>query len=189
MTEILTSRLHLIEPFDPILNQVADEVAPAEVGSQPIQRVIDRMLQLAAGKGHAKEDSRQMVGLAAVQLGVGKRIISIDIDADGSNKHQNLMVIVNPVITKRSADTVDRKSTRLNSSHLVISYAVFCLKKNRMLQAAKDDAGKWLVRLSPTGRGLLGLGDAPSAPPAYPQTLMVQPNLEIIAYRHGFTPA
>src|SRR5256885_3654767 len=26
-------------------------------------------------------------------------------------------------------DTSDRKSTRLNSSHLVISYAVFCLKK------------------------------------------------------------
>src|SRR5256885_13071700 len=26
-------------------------------------------------------------------------------------------------------DTEDRKSTRLNSSHLVISYAVFCLKK------------------------------------------------------------
>src|SRR5256885_9783046 len=25
--------------------------------------------------------------------------------------------------------TTDRKSTRLNSSHLVISYAVFCLKK------------------------------------------------------------
>src|SRR5688500_19149039 len=27
------------------------------------------------------------------------------------------------------SDTPDRKSTRLNSSHLVISYAVFCLKK------------------------------------------------------------
>src|SRR5256885_9633979 len=27
------------------------------------------------------------------------------------------------------ADCQDRKSTRLNSSHLVISYAVFCLKK------------------------------------------------------------
>src|SRR5205807_7519811 len=26
-------------------------------------------------------------------------------------------------------DTLDRKSTRLNSCHLVISYAVFCLKK------------------------------------------------------------
>src|SRR2546426_7693020 len=28
-----------------------------------------------------------------------------------------------------SAPGIDRKSTRLNSSHLVISYAVFCLKK------------------------------------------------------------
>src|SRR5205807_9011345 len=27
---------------------------------------------------------------------------------------------------------VDRKSTRLNSSHLVISYAVFCLKKKKI---------------------------------------------------------
>src|SRR5436190_4085862 len=28
----------------------------------------------------------------------------------------------------------DRKSTRLNSSHTVISYAVFCLKKKKALQ-------------------------------------------------------
>src|SRR2546426_2445499 len=28
-------------------------------------------------------------------------------------------------------DVEDRKSTRLNSSHLVISYAVFCLKKKK----------------------------------------------------------
>src|SRR2546426_654065 len=30
---------------------------------------------------------------------------------------------------QRSFRVLDRKSTRLNSSHLVISYAVFCLKK------------------------------------------------------------
>src|SRR5690625_7088858 len=29
------------------------------------------------------------------------------------------------------ADGRDRKSTRLNSSHVAISYAVFCLKKNK----------------------------------------------------------
>src|SRR5256885_7339308 len=29
------------------------------------------------------------------------------------------------------AGSLDRKSTRLNSSHLVISYAVFCLKKKK----------------------------------------------------------
>src|SRR5437870_10571194 len=30
-----------------------------------------------------------------------------------------------------SGDSVDRKSTRLNSSHVAISYAVFCLKKKK----------------------------------------------------------
>src|SRR5256885_6150796 len=30
-----------------------------------------------------------------------------------------------------NGDARDRKSTRLNSSHLVISYAVFCLKKKK----------------------------------------------------------
>src|SRR5256885_7154680 len=29
---------------------------------------------------------------------------------------------------------IDRKSTRLNSSHLVISYAVFCLKKKKNIE-------------------------------------------------------
>src|SRR2546426_6014076 len=32
-------------------------------------------------------------------------------------------------------DLPDRKSTRLNSSHLVISYAVFCLKKKTQIYA------------------------------------------------------
>src|SRR5256885_12397532 len=39
-------------------------------------------------------------------------------------------------------DEVDRKSTRLNSSHLVISYAVFCLKKK------KDTHIETTIRLS-----------------------------------------
>src|SRR6266446_7813562 len=33
--------------------------------------------------------------------------------------------------THQVAGAADRKSTRLNSSHLVISYAVFCLKKKK----------------------------------------------------------
>src|SRR5256885_12523446 len=34
-------------------------------------------------------------------------------------------------VERRHVEGRDRKSTRLNSSHLVISYAVFCLKKKR----------------------------------------------------------
>src|SRR2546426_12312834 len=33
----------------------------------------------------------------------------------------------------RDSTVRDRKSTRLNSSHLVISYAVFCLKKKKKI--------------------------------------------------------
>src|SRR5256885_12883652 len=33
---------------------------------------------------------------------------------------------------------LDRKSTRLNSSHLVISYAVFCLKKKKNYESMVD---------------------------------------------------
>src|SRR5258708_8976015 len=33
----------------------------------------------------------------------------------------------------------DRKSTRLNSSHQIISYAVFCLKKKKQIRTEKED--------------------------------------------------
>src|SRR5260221_10967170 len=41
---------------------------------------------------------------------------------------------------QRAADLGDRKSTRLNSSHTVISYAVFCLKKKKRQIAAQLSA-------------------------------------------------
>src|SRR5256885_8653906 len=40
-----------------------------------------------------------------------------------------------------ACDRADRKSTRLNSSHLVISYAVFCLKKKKTAYASIKSLG------------------------------------------------
>src|SRR3990167_4483745 len=40
-----------------------------------------------------------------------------------------IFCIPNQIIDAVAAEKVDRKSTRLNSSHSQISYAVFCLKK------------------------------------------------------------
>src|SRR5437773_3874477 len=37
---------------------------------------------------------------------------------------------------QRRHDRLDRKSTRLNSSHITISYAVFCLKKKKKQRKA-----------------------------------------------------
>src|ERR1022692_2564971 len=54
-----------------------------------------------------------------------------------------------PVRTCRtSGSTIDRKSTRLNSSHLVISYAVFCLKKKKVIPAkGRRQAGSYCLRI------------------------------------------
>jgi hypothetical protein len=59
----------------------------------------------------------------------------------------------------------------------------------RLVQAARPEGQGWHVRLTALARWLLGVGDPPPAGPAFPQTLLVQPNLEIIAYRQGLTPS
>src|SRR5437773_4065840 len=45
-------------------------------------------------------------------------------------------VVLNRPIGKR-----DRKSTRLNSSHITISYAVFCLKKKKLKHQTHEFKG------------------------------------------------
>src|SRR3712207_7980920 len=45
---------------------------------------------------------------------------------------QNLELAVRVLAARGDVQTLDRKSTRLNSSHANISYAVFCLKKKKV---------------------------------------------------------
>src|SRR5258708_30600030 len=53
------------------------------------------------------------------------------VDADGC---QELADERNEIgVGRPRAETTDRKSTRLNSSHQIISYAVFCLKKKKYI--------------------------------------------------------
>src|SRR2546426_5094502 len=68
-----------------------------------------------------------------------------DIQSEGSlNLGDNAVVKgnlnVNTVVMRGKVNgiDVDRKSTRLNSSHLAISYAVFCLKKKRSLPTSSN---------------------------------------------------
>src|SRR3712207_7140605 len=60
-----------------------------------------------------------------------------DLEAQGSGRGDHLQVEVEIEAEPLEGDgaqgpaAVDRKSTRLNSSHANISYAVFCLKKKK----------------------------------------------------------
>src|SRR2546422_4400508 len=54
-------------------------------------------------------------------------------------------------------DSQDRKSTRLNSSHGYISYAVFCLKKKKHRTSEHDVSSREsAVRIGPIARTLEG---------------------------------
>src|SRR2546427_5660784 len=46
---------------------------------------------------------------------------------------------------------IDRKSTRLNSSHSQISYAVFCLKKKKIASCVATVAGLRLIAVAAGG--------------------------------------
>src|SRR5690349_23981526 len=51
--------------------------------------------------------------------------------ADIGRKDRHQWTRLWPRLSNRSTPRSDRKSTRLNSSHVEISYAVFCLKKKK----------------------------------------------------------
>src|SRR5690349_22979342 len=79
-------------------------------------------------------DLRQEVHNAARRARVASRVLALlptvakdqalRSAADAIAAHSDLILSAN------AEDLEDRKSTRLNSSHVEISYAVFCLNKN-----------------------------------------------------------
>src|SRR2546426_3627577 len=73
------------------------------------------------------------IGLLVVPaaLGWSGRGADAHVDGDGVRVRRSGGAARVPRGHRGDATGEDRKSTRLNSSHLVISYAVFCLKKKK----------------------------------------------------------
>src|SRR2546426_4498097 len=57
--------------------------------------------------------------------------------AEARGLHRAHLQRATQLVDHQRRQRLDRKSTRLNSSHLVISYAVFCLKKKNKLPPAR----------------------------------------------------
>src|SRR5207244_8047659 len=98
----------------------------------PLQRVV-RVLALRVLLDHLPEGGEGLAGGARGALReVGaeevldqiRRALEVDQPLD-------VISIVDARMSGILASTIDRKSTRLNSSHQIISYAVFCLKKKK----------------------------------------------------------
>src|SRR3712207_7521505 len=75
---------------------------------------------------------RSVTGLAVGPVAPAQTRIPTGSGQRGPLRAQPLRLQCDRVGDRRAPDRADRKSTRLNSSHANISYAVFCLKKNIM---------------------------------------------------------
>src|SRR5690554_6029151 len=96
------------------------------------ERIGDRILQLQAGGGAAAAEKRQPVAEQNRHGGQGQSV-----EQAMAQEAADQMGIVHVAVMK------DRKSTRLNSSHVRISYAVFCLKKKKKKKIKKDTITKY----------------------------------------------
>src|SRR5205807_3942282 len=83
------------------------------------------------------ESARELV---CIRIRASSRRRAHDRDFVAGRERAGVVRQIVPVCRAHSASgmkwggTRDRKSTRLNSSHLVISYAVFCLKKKNNIK-------------------------------------------------------
>src|SRR5690554_7267457 len=86
-------------------------------------RVLDREWVLAQANAVLND-----MPVAAVKLGMLGSLEMVDTVVEILQAHPHLPLVCDPVLRAGGGGS-DRKSTRLNSSHVRISYAVFCLKK------------------------------------------------------------
>src|SRR3989338_11360241 len=92
---------HFVAPHDPVLVQKAHAISLDDMNSEEIQKIIESMLDIAYG--HQKDRSKAfLVGLAAPQVGISKRIILVDVVADGKGKIGDLRLFINPEIVEQS---------------------------------------------------------------------------------------
>jgi len=89
--------LEILKYPDPFLKTTASEV---ETVDESIKTLIDDMIETMY---HARG-----IGLAAVQVGVGKRVVVLDVpdeDVEERQKGKNLLALVNPRIVRAEGET------------------------------------------------------------------------------------
>lgn len=90
-------------PNDPILVKKAALVPVSQIESAETNKVVDKMYSFAYPE-QGDLSKPVLVGLAAPQIKISKRIILVDIGADGHGKVSYLRLYINPVITWKSKE-------------------------------------------------------------------------------------
>src|SRR5256885_419741 len=139
-TEIYTLSLHDALPIS-TGHQAAQQASDQSAQATFAQAVAQAGNQLVEGADHGGKAFAVHLGQAVDQLGEHAQRAALHIgqvlQRAGHGGQQSVRGIGQRIEQLAhggchgAAQQADRKSTRLNSSHLVISYAVFCLKKKK----------------------------------------------------------
>src|SRR5256885_10899470 len=102
-----------------------NDTAPPEFYPFSLPAALPISVFVSGGHRHAVEDD--------IHRHAGQRLLLVQWHAELFKSAPELRIdlVHRGELFLRARGGVDRKSTRLNSSHLVISYAVFCLKKKQ----------------------------------------------------------
>src|SRR5260221_10264001 len=110
-------------------------LSDVELFARPLLAADDRAGGAAGRRGKGQPRRRRLAAsdLALDDLLIGRGIEGLRLLHDHPHVRISLGERVDVVILAVTRVVLgrDRKSTRLNSSHTVISYAVFCLKKKK----------------------------------------------------------
>src|SRR5688572_12972718 len=102
------------------------EYGVAILSRLPMEAMQNIPLPTATGTG----GEPRTLATAVITLPQGKKILFACTHLDAQRPDTNRLLQVNRIVEVLKKE--DRKSTRLNSSHSQISYAVFCLKKKKL---------------------------------------------------------
>lgn len=99
----MPTRKGFVPPNDKILRQSAQSIEIGLIKQSEIQGVIDKMFDIAYGE-QSDRSKPILVGLAAPQIGISKRIILVDVAADGKGHVADLRAYINPEVTWKSSE-------------------------------------------------------------------------------------
>src|SRR5256885_10100799 len=106
---------YALYPHMSVYDNMAFGLRMRKFETEEIERRVNQAAEILGIQGLLARRPRQLSGGQRQRVALGRAIV----------RNPRVFLFDEPL------SNLDRKSTRLNSSHLVISYAVFCLKKKK----------------------------------------------------------
>src|SRR5256886_14496542 len=115
-------------------DQIANKIAAGEVVERPasvVKELLENSLDAGATRFRIEVESggRRLIRITDDGCGMSRDDAMLAFERHATSKLRDVKDLLSISTLGFRGEALDRKSTRLNSSHSQISYAVFCLKK------------------------------------------------------------